>query len=66
MTFYVGRFETASFDFVAYAETPEMARELLRKQWAKHRRQTGAWLTWADISEWVIVTETQMNTAHRR
>ena len=66
MTFYVARYETASFEFFAYAETPEIARELLRKQWAKHRRQTGAWLTWADVSEWVIITATEMNSAHRR
>lgn len=66
MVFYIAHFETATFEFFAYGETPALARELMQKQWAKHVKQTGASLLWEQIAPWVDVTPTEMNSAHRR
>lgn len=66
MIFYIGHYETQSFEFYTYAETPELALELMRKQWAKHKKQTGALYQWQDVKEWVTITATEMNSAHRR
>lgn len=66
MIFYIGRLETENFEFTAYAETPALARELIRKRWAKHVKQTSASLTWEDIKIWVNVYPMEMNTATRQ
>lgn len=66
MVFYIAHLETANFEFYAYAETPELARELMAKQWNKHRKATGAILTAKDVASWVNVYPMEMNSAHRR
>lgn len=66
MIFYVAYLETQNFEFHAYATTAAEARNLMAKAWKKHAKQTGAWLTWEEVAEWVTVHPMEMNTAHRR
>jgi len=66
MIFYIAHLETQNFEFHAYAETPALARDLMEKAWKKHAKQTGAWLTWEEVAEWVTVHPMEMNSAHRR
>jgi len=66
MIFFIAEFVTESITFTAYADTPQLARNLLMQKWEKHAEENNASLTWAHIASWVDVYPMEMNTAHRR
>jgi uncharacterized protein YifE (UPF0438 family) len=47
---YVAELETRNFHFLAVAKTEERARAEMRRAWKRHMRQTGAAMTWPEVS----------------
>lgn len=56
---------TSNFDFTALGTDQGHAERIMRGAWAEHRRQTGAWLTWADLADDVNYTEIHLGAALR-
>lgn len=57
MTFYVGTLETRDFVFTAYGKSIDDVSFFMKCAWKKHARQTGAWLTWEELSDDVRIEE---------
>lgn len=47
----IGKLETANFSWLVCAHSEAHAQELMETAWNKHRRDTGARWTWADVSD---------------
>lgn len=66
MIFYIASFVTEDITFTAYADTPQLARNLLMHEWEKYAEENTSTFTWRHIAPWVDVYPMEMNTAHRQ
>jgi hypothetical protein len=47
----IGQLETNNFSWLVCANSEAHAQELMQAAWEKHRRDTGARWTWADVED---------------
>ena len=47
----LGILSTSNYDFMALGHTKKQVATQLRKAWNKHRKETGATMTWAEVHE---------------
>jgi hypothetical protein len=54
---FIAKLETTSYDFMSFGATKGEAISMLKKKWAAHQKETGAWGTWDYYSDSVWVLE---------
>lgn len=64
-TMYYASLDTGYFSFSAIGHTEMQARAAVRRAWTKHRSQTGAQWTWADLEDGCNVLPMQVGAGYR-
>lgn len=54
---FIAKLETTSYDFMSFGATKAEAISMLKKKWAAHQKETGAWGTWDFFLDGVCVYE---------
>lgn len=60
----LGRLQTRNYEWVTITETTDQALENLKASWESHREESGAWLTWDDVSEDVWLEPFNLGDTH--
>jgi hypothetical protein len=63
MQIYIARLETRNWEFAGYGNTPDEARDLLRKKFLKTMSDRFATLTWSEASADLWIEEVTIGTA---
>lgn len=64
-TIFYASLDTGYFSFSAVGRTEEQARAAVRRAWTKHRYETKAEYTWADLEDGVNVLPMEMGAGYR-
>lgn len=48
---WLGTIETTNWEFIALGDTEKEVKSIMRKAWAMHQNQTGAWLDWDELKD---------------
>jgi hypothetical protein len=66
MKFYLGELEVRNYTLTVFSESEDEIKKLMKKEWARYKRQTLASQTWNEKKEELYIQPVELNKVEWR